>query len=167
MEQPADQRVHRLPTGLVLRLAVVALVVVVVVFLVSGSHEQHTVSEVINEVHRIALAKPQGGLIGSWWVSAAGIDPDTGRLLAFKIECGPIHIAARSARVIVNPHDDSFQFEMWDVVMARVSDEGGPDDDVDTLRRRDRYVLGPLPYTVDIVPDEGPAHPPPLTLTDE
>ncbi|MHC5008037.1 MAG: hypothetical protein ACYTGF_11835, partial [Planctomycetota bacterium] len=124
------------------------------------------VSEVLEEIHEIALDKPQGGLIGRWWVSAAGLDPGTGRLQSFKLECGPIHIAARSARVIVNHHTDSFQFEMWDVVMARVP-ESGESEDQDTLRVLDRFVLGPLPYTTDIVADKGGNPLPPLTLTDE
>jgi hypothetical protein len=166
MTQPAEQSSARVPVRLLARIGAAALVVAGLVFLISGSREKRTVSEVIDEIHEIALDKPQGGLIGRWWVSAAGLDPDTGRLQSFKLECGPIHIAARSARVIVNHHTDSFQFEMWDVVMARVPDGDEPDDQ-DTLRVLDRFALGPLPYTTDIVPDKGGNHLPPLTLTDE
>ncbi len=166
MKGLSRQTLARFPFRPVLRVGVAALVVAFVILLVSGSPETRTVSEVIAEVHEIALHEPQGGLIGRWWVSAAGIDPDTGRLRSFKIECGPIHIAAKSARVIVNHHADSFQFEMLDVVMARVPEPGEPDDD-EVLRVLDRFVLGPLPYPMDIVPDKNANPLPTLTLTDE
>ncbi|MHC4306033.1 MAG: hypothetical protein ACYS15_19620 [Planctomycetota bacterium] len=165
MEEPAQQIFARVPPKLFARVGVAAVVVAIVVFLISGSREKRTVSEVLEEIHEIALDEPQGGLIGRWWVSAAGLDPDTGRLQSFKLECGPIHIAARSARVIVNHHTNSFQFEMWDVVMAQVPEPGEPEDQ-DSLRVLDRFVLGPLPYTTDIVPDKGGNHVPALTLTE-
>ncbi len=142
------------------------MVLAIVVLLISGSREKRTVSEVLEEIHGIALDKPQGGIIGRWWVSAASLDPDTARLQAFKLECGSVHIAARSARVIVNHHTNSFQFEMWDVVMARVPGSGDEAEDADALRAIDRFVLGPLPYTTDIVPDKSTDRLPPLTLTD-
>jgi hypothetical protein len=166
MTQPLEQSSARFPTRRVVRIGTVFLVVSVVAFLISSSREKRAVSEVIDEIHEIALDQPQGGLIGRWWVSAAGVDPDTGRLESFKLECGPIHIAARSARVIVNHNSDSFQFEMWDVVMARVPERGEPEDQ-ESLRVLDRFVLGPLPYTTDIVPDRGGNDLPPLTLTEE
>jgi hypothetical protein len=166
MQQPTEQVPRRFPIRKALRLGAAALVVGMIVFLIAGSREQRTVSEVIDEIHEIALDKPQGGLIGRWWVSAAGVDPDTGRLQAFKLECGPVHIAARSARVIVNHHTDSFQFEMWDVVMARVPDQDDSEDQ-DTLRVLDRFALGPLPYSTDVVPDKPGKHRRSLTLTDE
>jgi hypothetical protein len=166
MMQPAEQSSARVPARLLARLAVAAVVVTIVVFLICGSREKRAVSEVLQEIHGIALDKPQGGLIGRWWVSAASLDPGTGRLQAFKLECGSAHIAARSARVIVNHHTDSFQFEMWDVVMARVP-EADESEDQDALRVLDRFVLGPLPYTTDIVPDKGGNPLPPLTITDE
>jgi hypothetical protein len=146
MMQPLEQSSARVPPRLVARLAIAAVVVAIVVLLISGSREKRAVSEVLEEIHEIALDKPQGGLIGRWWVSA----------------CGSIHIAARSARVVVSHHTDSFQFEMWDVVMARVPEPGEPEDQ-DTLRVLDRFVLGPLPYTTDIVPDKGGNPLPPLT----
>lgn len=166
MEETPRQSSARVPPRLVARIAAGAVIVTGVVFVIAGSREKRTVSEVIDEIHQIALDKPQGGLIGRWWVSAAGVDPDTGRLQAFKLECGPVHIAARSARVIVNHHTDSFQFEMWDVVMARVPDHGDPEDQ-DTLRVLDRFTLGPLPYSTDVVPDKPAPRQPSVTLTDE
>jgi len=166
MMQPAEQSSARVPARLLARLAVAAVVLTIVVFLICGSREKRAVSEVLQEIHGIALDKPQGGLIGRWWVSAASLDPGTGRLQAFKLECGSVHIADRSARVIVNHHTDSFQFEMWDVVMARVP-EAGESEDQDSLRVLDRFVLGPLPYTTDIVPDKGGNPLPPLTVTGE
>jgi hypothetical protein len=151
---------------LALRLGAVVLIVGFVAFVVSGTHEKRTVQEVIDEIHGIALDDPRGGLIGRWWVSAAGVDPDTGRLLSFKLECGRIHIAARSARLVVNPHTDSFEFEMWDVVMAKVP-ESGDAENSDSLRVLNRFTVGPLPYRADIVPDDNPNRPPAAVLPAE
>ncbi len=141
-------------TGLPVRLGAAALVGVVILLLLNGSHETQTVSHVIREIHKIALAKPQGGLIGPWWVSAEKIDALTGELKAFKIECTSVHAAARTATLRVDPETDSFQFEMLDVVLASVS-RPGDETTEHHLVHVDRYVLGPIPYGVDIVPDSG------------
>lgn len=140
------------PRGIV-RLGAGIAVVVLIVVLLSGSHKTRSVTAVVDEIYEIALAKPQGGLVGSWWVSAAATDSTDGRLLDFKIECGPMQFAARSARVTVNPHNNTFSFEMWDVAMAHVPESGKNDDEGTELVMRDWYRLGPLPYPQDIVPD--------------
>lgn len=165
--EPRASRPHAepgpsVPIKLALRIGIPAIVVFGVVLLISGSHETRTVSEVIDEIHKIALAKPDGGLLGSWWVTAQSYDPQTSRLSEFKIECEPIHIAARSARVVVNQSTDSFHFEMWDVVVARSGEEG--DDAEHNLLAVDRYVLGPIPYRTDIVADQGTRPPTPMSL---
>ncbi len=128
------------------------IVVVIIGVIITGSPDTRTVSQLIDEIRAIALAEPQGGLIGPWWVSASGTD-EHGRLTGFKVECGPIDIGAATARIIVNHHNDTFQFEMWDVVLARLSDPADPDAE-HTLQQLGRYVLGPLPYPHDVVPDE-------------
>lgn len=143
----------KVPIRLVVRVGVAVVVLVGVILLISGSHETQTVSQVIENVHKVALAKPGGGLIGPWWVSAQSYDAEAGRLRDFKMECDPVRIAARSTRVVVNPHADSFQLEMWDVVVARVPQQEGLSTEHDLLEL-DRYLLGPIPYGVDIVPDK-------------
>jgi len=143
----------RFPGRLVLRIAVPMVVMVIVGVIVFGSPDTRTVSQVIDEINTIALAEPQGGLIGPWWVSATGTD-ESGYLKGFAVEAGPIDIGAATARIIVNHHSNTFQFELWDVVFARTFDPANPDAE-HTLQHIDRYVLGPLPYPDDIVPDEG------------
>ncbi len=139
-------------------LPVVAVVGIIV--LVSSSHETLTASEVISRIHEIALAKPQGGLIGPWWVSASSHDPVSGKLKALRVEWGDVRIAAKTARVVIDPVADTFRFEMWDVVMVYINAgedaEGGP-----PLIDVDHYEFGPIPYGVDIVPDK------PKTLLEE
>jgi hypothetical protein len=142
----------RFPKRLVLRIAVPMVVVGIVGVIVFDSPDTRTVSQVIDEIHTIALTEPQGGLIGPWWVAAAGTDESTGRLKGFTVECGPIDIGAGTARVIVNHHSNTFQFEMWDVVFARAFDPANPEAE-HTLQHMDRYMLGPLPYPDDIVAD--------------
>ena len=144
----------RFPARLVLRIAVPAIAVLIIGVIVSGSRETRTVSQVIDEIRAIALAEPQGGPIGSsWWVSASGVDEVDGRLLDFKVECPTIDIAAESARIIVSHHDNTFRFEMWDVVLARTPTASDPNAE-HTLQQVHRYVLGPLPYSREIVPDK-------------
>ena len=154
MTVDAQKPATRAPVGLLLRLAAAGVFVAGIVLLVTSSHNTRTVSQVIDEINELALAKPQGGLIGTWWVSAGDKDPDDGQLLDFKVECGPVHIASRSARIIVNPQKDTFRFEMTDVVFARIPGFG-EEETVGALRQLDRYVLGPLPYDGDIVADKG------------
>ncbi len=153
MSEHAENPAPRLPARLALRLVVGAVVVVIIGFIVIGSPDNRTVSQVIDEIRAIALTQPQGGLIGPWWVSSTGTDEASGHLKNFKVECGSIDIAAASARVIVNHHNNTFQFEMWDVVFARMPDASDPSAE-HTLQHLDRYVLGPLPYPKDIVPDK-------------
>ena len=152
MSTQANNPSPRFPVRLVLRIAVPIVVVVIVAAIVLHSPETRTVSQVLAEIRVIALNKPQGGLIGPWWVSATGTDKSSGRLTGFTVECGPIDIGAATTRIIVNHHSNSFQFEMWDVVFARTFDPANPDAE-HTLQHMDRYVLGPLPYPFDIVPD--------------
>lgn len=153
MSGHAENPAPRLSARLALRLVVAAVVMVIIGVIVIGSPDSRTVSEVIAEIRAIALAKPQGGLIGPWWVSCAGVDEATGHLKNFKVECGSIDIAAVSARILVNHHNNTFQFEMWDVVFARMPDASDPSAE-HTLQHLDRYMLGPLPYPKDIVLDE-------------
>ena len=143
----------RFPARLVLRIAVPVIAALIIVVVVSGSRETRTVSQVIDEIRAIALAKPQGGPIGSWWVSATSVDEADGRLQNFKVECGSIDIAAGSALIVVNHHKNTFQFEMWDVVLARTPDASDPHAE-HTLQQLTRYVLGPLPYSREIVGDK-------------
>lgn len=162
MSEEANTPAPRFPARLVLRISIPVIAALIIAVVVSGSRETRTVSQVIDEIRAIALARPQGGPIGSsWWVSASGVDEADGRLQDFKVECGTIDIAAESAQIIVNHHDNTFRFEMWDVVFARMPDSSDPDAEY-TLQHLDRYVLGPLPYPKDIVPDE---HAPTLPAT--
>ena len=150
----ANNPSSRIPKRLVLRIAVPMVVVGIVSVIVLDSPDTRTVSQVIDEIHTVALTEPQGGLIGPWWVAATGTDESTGRLKGFTVECGPIDIGAGTARVIINHHSNTFQFEMWDVVFARAYDPAHPEAE-HTLQHMDRYMLGPLPYPDDIVADAG------------
>lgn len=157
-ERSGRCRLSRVRRRLKLLLPVVAVVGIIV--LVSSSHETLTASEVISRIHEIALAKPQGGLIGPWWVSASSHDPVSGKLKMLRVEWGDVRIAAKTARVVIDPVADTFRFEMWDVVMANI-DVGEETKAGRPLVAVDHYEFGPIPYGVDIVPDE------PKTLLEE
>ncbi len=146
---PASDTPARHAARLPIRLGAAILIAVILFLLLSGSDERHSVSHVIREVHKIVLAKPQGGSIGPWWVSAAGHDPMTGELEALKVDTGSVHIAAE----VVNPETDTFQFEMRNVVIARVTETDQADAE-HALLDLDRYSFGPMRWSVDIVPDK-------------
>ncbi len=135
--------------GLILRIGIAVVVILAVVGLISGSHETATVSAVIDNVHRLALAKPAGGPLGPWWVSALSYDAQARRLTDFKMESETLRLSARSARVVANPRTDSVQFEMWNVVVVPVPREGEVSQQNPV--EMDRYLLGPIRYDKDIV----------------
>ena len=162
-DQPEHERSDRRSLSRVrwrLKLLLPVIAVVGIIVLVSGSHETLTTSEVISRIHEIALAKPQGGLIGPWWVSASSHDPVSGKLKMLRVEWGDVRIAAKTARVVIDPVADTFRFDMWDVVMANI-DVGEDTKGGRPLIDVDHYEFGPIPYGVDIVPDE------PKTLLEE
>ena len=70
---------------------------------------------------------------------------------------GEIHLAARTARVIVDHVENSFAFELHGAVITRVPERPGtdPEDEREssTLLTVNRHLLGPAPFGEDIRPD--------------
>ncbi len=139
---------------LVLPIAGLGLLAGGVGLLIQATQRAHTVSTVTREICTNVLRKPNGGPIGPWWISATEQDPLTGEFKNFNLESGAMRISARTARLSVDPHTDTFSFELWNVVMTRVpkTDEDVPDHHLIQL---DHHVLGPAPYGIDITPDGG------------
>ena len=140
---------------LLLPLSCAGLIVLCLVMLRAGPPRSHTVSRVIRDVHQVALKQPDGGLLGSWWISAKDIDPLTGNLLWFNVEAGPLHFGAETARVVVDPDANTFQFVMTNVVVVRAERGESRRPGGDFLLDMDAYTLGPIPYHIDIVADSG------------
>ena len=140
---------------LLLPLLGAGLIVLCIVMLRGGAPPSHTVSRVIRDVHQVALKQPDGGLLGSWWISAKDIDPLTGNLLRFNVEAGPLHFGAETARVVVDPDANTFQFVMTNVVVVRAERGESKRPGGDFLLDMDAYTLGPIPYHIDIVADSG------------
>jgi len=145
-------------------LGAVLVVACLVVMLGSGG-ERHTVSEVVREIHQIALAgnepdaKYGSGRIGAWKIAAEHVNPLTGELTSLRIESGSMMIAARTAHVIVDTEADTFSFELRDVVYTRVPEDGKEEGDA-FVHELEHYTLGPAPYGVNIVPDQPGANVP-------
>ena len=134
----------------ILRGTLIALAICAAVVLIGGYRQTQTASEVVEQVHAIALTRPDGGLVGPWWVSAKAVDP-VGRLLSFRVEVGTVHFAAQTARVVVDPERDAFSFEMAGVVLIRVDEPKAGENPNRPLVEMERYVLGPIPHKHDIV----------------
>ncbi|MHC4908110.1 MAG: hypothetical protein ACYTF9_00115 [Planctomycetota bacterium] len=116
-----------------------------------------TISEVTREVAALALHRGEsgqedGGTLGPWWITASSIDPASGFLLDFRVSSGQLHIAAGSAHILVDAERDAFSFQLYEVVVTRVPDGGEAADAY--LVTLDEHLLGPIPYGVDIVPDD-------------
>ena len=144
---------------LLMPLLFAGLIVLCIVMLRSGKPRSHTVSRVIRDVHQVALKQPDGGLIGSWWIAAKDIDPLTGELLSFSVECGPLHFGSKTAQVVVDPDANTFEFYMRNVVVVRADRGDGRRDGKDFVLDVDSYTLGPIPYHIDIVADDGRSAP--------
>jgi len=149
---------------LILPFAAMGLFVACVGVWMHGSQSGHTVSHVHRTVRDIALAAgvddapADAGTLGPWKIAAQEVDPVTGEYRRFRLESGRMMISAARARLLVDPEDDSFSFEMWDVVYTRLPARGQTEDD-SFVWSMDHYLLGPAPYGMDIVPDhEGGGH---------
>ncbi|MHC4107309.1 MAG: hypothetical protein ACYSXF_00045 [Planctomycetota bacterium] len=137
---------------LILPVAALGLLVAGVGLLIQTTGEAHSVSRVTRSIRDVVLSKPDGGLIGPWLVSAREQDPLTGEFQDFKMESGSMRIAAKTARLAVDPYTDTFSFELWDLVLTRVPD--AEDKSADSyLIQMDHHVLGPAPYGADITSD--------------
>lgn len=131
----------------------IIIVAICIALITKGPSNQHTVSSVVRDIHKIALTKPDGGLVGLLWISAGDINPITGQLLSFNLECGPIIFGAKTAKVIVNPDMNSFSFEMKDVVAVRAVRGKHSDADDDFILELDSYTFGPISLREGIVAD--------------
>ncbi|MHC4429036.1 MAG: hypothetical protein ACYS0D_10625 [Planctomycetota bacterium] len=135
----------------ILRGTLIALTIAAVVTLIAGRSRTESTSEVVAQIHAVALTQPNGGLVGPWWVSASDLDP-VGRLLNFRVEVGSVQFAAQTARVTVDAEHDTFTFEMTGVVLFRWDEPLPGEDPRRPLVEMERYTLGPIPYQKDIVP---------------
>jgi hypothetical protein len=119
----------------------------------------HSVSAVTRDIQSVALRRSSrvggdhGGWIGPWWVMATGSDPVTGDLLQFHLSSEPLEISAQRARVVVDPVEDTFAFDLTNAVITRLPQEG---EEAGVLMHRDRHLLGPAPLEIDVVLDPDP-----------
>lgn len=117
--------------------------------------ETTTVAEIRDRIHGIALNDPDGGAFGGWWICASSLDAETGDLLEFHLETAGVRVAAKRARVIVNPEDDTLSLDLRDVVYLRIPDQGEDDPEHHVLEKN-RMLLGPVPISADVVEDRSP-----------
>lgn len=120
-----------------------------------------TVSDVTREMQRVALeggmptGDPAIGNLGPIRIGASSIDSTTGEFTEFRIESERVIVVAERAVLRVDPDDDTFAFDLFDVTFTRIPAEGersedGSDSFIHTVPR---HVFGPTPFGRDIVPD--------------
>lgn len=131
--------------------------------IVQKQGDKVSVAEVTRQMQQIALTKSQrsgiddGGPIGPWWITASKADSLSGDFHDFRVRSGNRFIAAKKARLVVDPVSDTFSFHLTDVVFTQVEDpkQSIPGDPAaGKLLALDRHVLGPAPYGKDIVADD-------------
>lgn len=137
---------------------VAALAVAVVIAM--SPKPARTVSEVEREFSRILLTKSErpdvedGGPMGPWWVAATSFDPSIGAFTGFRLNGGTVRLAAREARLIIDPDEGTFRFDLRDVVLTSSPDSRQPGDVIVT--DLPQYTLGPAPLRGRIVRDASP-----------
>ena len=125
-----------------------------------------TESEVVQEIRRIALEggraeSLRAGRLGPLRLSARTVDPATGEFVGFRIETDQIMVAAARAAIVVDAEQDTFAFDLQEVVVTRIPDEvtepGDAAPDAQSLiHTADRHRFGPAAFGSDIKPDGTP-----------
>lgn len=124
-----------------------------------------TESEVVHEIRRIALEGGQAeslraGRFGPLRLAAQTVDPVTGEFVGFRIETDQIMVAAARAAIIVDAEQDTFAFDLQEVVVTRIPDElsepGEPPAATSLIHTADRHRFGPAAFGSDIKPDGTP-----------
>lgn len=129
------------------------------VILATRQPPSETVNEVRTKITDTLLhrsTKPgveNGGPIGPWWVSASEVDSEIGTFHNLRITSNQLHIAAEAADLTIDPVNDTFTFELRQVVLFNLDDVKAADDST-AMRTIPEYSLGPIEYGVDIVNDE-------------
>jgi hypothetical protein len=144
-----------------LPVAVAGIAAALFLVLVPRVSPAQSTDDVARTIRDIALRPgdrglPPGGTLGPWQISAAEYDDLAGHFVDFQLVCGSVCVAARSARLNVDPEADTFSFELEEVVYTVLAPPGDDGEPRSTLRSLDRYTLGPAPYGVDIVDATAP-----------
>jgi hypothetical protein len=141
--------------------AVAGLAVALAAAWLVNANRPQPVTGVARDIKAIVLSRSatpgleDGGAIGPWWVSAAGVDDRTNTFHVFRLRSGELRVAAKTARLVIDPEANTISFDLRDVVILRVPERprDGGDDAEQGLARLDTYLLGPAPYGRRIVHD--------------
>ena len=96
-------------------------------------------------LHRPSDAtQPHGGVLGPWWIYAAG--SEDGELLGLCLEGSDAHIAASKARVLIDTDTNSLSLHLQDAVIVSLpgKNDGGH------IERHESIRFGPVPMSIDI-----------------
>ncbi len=162
---------------LLLPLLGVGLIALGVVIAVRSGDRSWTVSEVTQELRRIALEggraeSASAGWLGPLRIATRSIDAATGEFVGFRIETDTVMVTAERAELQVDAAADTFAFDLRDVVFTRIPSEqesaavaaadaqaspfGRPEAVASLVHTTDRHLFGPAPFGRDIVPDGAP-----------
>jgi len=131
------------------------VVVACLMGLMSREAPSRTTDEVREEIQSILLTRTShaglddGGSIGPWWMAAERLDQTAGEFINIRLNSADLRLGARSAKLRINAEDDTFSFELNDVVMIRVPADGS--ESTEGFGNLKFYMLGPVEYGVDII----------------
>lgn len=130
--------------------------------LVAASHRAPTADEIVREVIETALHPARreggepGGLVGPWWIAAAGRGDAEDTLVNLRIVTDRgLEFAAREARVEVDPVRDTLSFRLVEVVLTRMPPEESNGSIESEVLSLPDYRLGPIPLGRDVVAGAG------------
>ena len=160
---PAERPPQPSRARFIIPVVLIGLIVGLLGAVLKSNQPGMTVSEVTRAIRQVALRPSdrtearQGGKIGPWWLAADECDdPLSGEFVNLRITSGNMLVAARRAKLHVDPLANSIRFEMWDVVFARVPyTKRTEQSEEHFVHQMEHYVLGPAPWGDEIVPDSG------------
>ncbi|MCZ6834145.1 MAG: hypothetical protein O7G85_00070 [Planctomycetota bacterium] len=147
----------------ILPIVLIGLIAAIPIVMMRSMPSDYSEAEILRSIHATALRQsekpgvPNGGPLGPWWISASEADPISGEFRDFSITTETMIIAARMARVEIDPFEDTFVIDMEGVVMTRF--KKGDDAEEYQLVDMDHFRLGPAPFGIDIRADAGRSRP--------
>jgi hypothetical protein len=160
---PASASSARSRMWLIVPIGLAGIIVASIVAWTARPLPAHTVSEVTREIRQIVLHRSErpgvedGGPFGEWWIAAREADAFTGTFAEFRLRTDRMRVAAKTAKLHVDPQANTISFALADVVIVRLPASRAATEGDHFVVELESLMLGPIPYPRRITPDGHPA----------